>query len=103
MRGDELDRLIEMDPHMVQRPVEDTVGQSAAAWSQRGGAEPFAEPSPQAARLLPLRMDESTVRTLDARKRDQLVASELTPPQAQLVKRTSWLLLMDAISGNRRK
>ena len=49
MSGDELDRLIEMAPDMEQPPVEDTVGQSPAAWSQGGGSEPFAEPSPEVA------------------------------------------------------
>ena len=41
MSGDELDRLIEIAPDMEQPPVEETVGQSPAAWSQGGGSEPF--------------------------------------------------------------
>ena len=87
MSGDELDRLIEMAPDMEQPPVEDTVGQSPAAWSQGGGSEPFAEPSPQVARLLPLSMDQPLMDTPEARKRDQLVALAETPPKTQPVKR----------------
>ena len=87
MSGDELDRLIDMDPDLEQPPVEDTVGQSPAAWSQGGGSEPFAEPSPQVARLLPLAGDQPLMDTPAARKRDQLVALAETPPKTQPVKR----------------
>ena len=87
MSGDELDRLIEMAPDMEQPPVEDTVGQSPAAWSQGGGSEPFAEPSPQVARLLPLSMDQPLMDTPEARKRDQLEAVAETPPKMELVRR----------------
>ena len=87
MRGDELDRLIEMDPDMEQPPVEDTVGQSPAAWSQGGGSEPFAAPSPQVARLLPRAVGQPLMDTPAARKRDQLVALAETPPKTQPVKR----------------
>ena len=57
------DRLIDIDPAMVQPLVEDAVWQSAPAGPLPPGAEPFAAPSSQAARLLPLRMEESTVCT----------------------------------------
>ena len=87
MSGDELDRLIEMDPDMAQPPVEDTVGQSPAAWSQGGGSEPFAEPPPQVARLLPLAVDHPLMDTPAARKRDELVALAVAPPKAQSVER----------------
>ena len=87
MSGDELDRLIEMAPDMEQPPVEDTVGQSPAAWSQGGGSEPFAEPSPQVARLLPLSLDQPLMDTPEARKRDQLEALAETPPKPQPVRR----------------
>ena len=87
MSGDELDRLIEMDPDMEQPPVEDTVGQSPAAWSQGGGSEPFAEPSPQVARLLPLVADQPLMDTPAARKRGELVVLAVTPPKTQPVTR----------------
>ena len=87
MRGDELEPLIQMDPDMEQPPVEDTVGQSPAAWSQGGGSEPFAAPSPQVARQLPLAEDQPLMETPAARKRDQLLALAETPAQTQPVKR----------------
>ena len=87
MSADELDRLIEMDPAMVWSPAEDAAWHSAPAGSQGHGAEPVAAPSPQAARLLPVLVDEPTVLTPEARKRDQLAAMGETPPQTQLVKR----------------
>ena len=87
MRGDELDRLIEMDPDMEQPPVEATVGQSPAARPQGGGAEPFAEPSSHVDRLVSLPLYEPLMDTPAARKRAHLGAPALTPPKTQLVKR----------------
>ena len=87
MSGDELDRLIDMEPDMEQPPVEDTVGQSPAAWARGGGSEPFAEPSPSVGRLLPLAEDQPIMDTPAAKKRDQLMALAETPPRTQPVKR----------------
>ena len=53
----------------------------------RGGSEPFAEPSPQVARLLPLAVDQPLMGTPAARMRDQLLALAETPPKTQPVKR----------------
>ena len=89
MDEDDLDHLIDMDPFMEQPPMGHTVWQCPPAGTQAVGAEPFAAPSPQPARLLPLLVDEPTVCTPEARKRGQLVASCETPPQIQSVKRRS--------------
>ena len=75
MDEDDLDHLIDMDPFMEQPPMGHTVWQCPPAGTQAVGAEPFAAPSPQPARLLPLLVDEPTVCTPEARKRGQLVAS----------------------------
>ena len=79
-------RLIDIYPVMDQPYVDDTVGQSPAAWSQGGGSEPFAEPPPQVARLLPLVVDQPLMDMPAARKRDELVALAVTPPKTQPVK-----------------
>ena len=87
MSGDELDRLIDMDPSTTQACMEDEFLQSAVACSQAAGAEPFAAPAPQAVRLLAPSVDEATVRAPESRKREQALTLWETPPQTPVVKR----------------
>ena len=87
MSDDELDRLIDMEPSTVQAGARPDFAEPFAALSQPDGAEPFAAHSPMAARPLPLALDEESVCTPAAKKRDQLEALLGTPPQTLQVKR----------------
>ena len=87
MSDDELDRLTDMEPSTAQAGARPDFAEPFAALSQPDGAERFAAPSPMAARLLPLTLDESSVCTPAAKERDQREALQETPPQMLQVKR----------------
>ena len=71
----------------MQSPVGDTFSQCASAGSQLTSAEPFAAPSPQAARVLPLAVDSPAVCTPATGQHAILAVMSETPVQKQLAKR----------------